>query len=447
MELRISSKQNFWLASLIVTLVFFVPFFSVAQQLEVKRESSAKELSELRAAIVMSEQRRLELAQEISQYDKDRVALNRNLIDTSKKSRSLEKRVKKSGKRLSQLREEQGEVRAFLDTKKALLSEVLAALQRMGRKPPPALLVSPEDALSSVRSAILLGSVVPEVRSETEILITQLRELSRISNDITTQRDTLSTDLASLADEEERLKLLLEEKRKLAGTAQTRLAEEQARATELAAKATSLSGFIADLEVQIKSVREAAEAARVAEEERLAREKNREQIASRYKTEEVFSDLSRTVPAIGFEDAKPLLPLPVSGEIYSAFGDRDEFGEVVEGLSLQAGQNERVISPTDGWVLYAGPFRTYGKLLIINAGSDYHVVLAGLEEVNVSPGQFVIVGEPIGQMGAKQYASAGVVDVSTTKPILYVEFRKDGTPIDPTPWWSDNTIQRVVDGS
>ena len=57
-----------------------------------------------------------------------------------------------------------------------MLAEVLGALQRMGLNPPPALLVKPEDALSSVRSAILLGAVVPELRSQTEALLADLKE-------------------------------------------------------------------------------------------------------------------------------------------------------------------------------------------------------------------------------------------------------------------------------
>ncbi|MEM7289274.1 MAG: peptidoglycan DD-metalloendopeptidase family protein [Pseudomonadota bacterium] len=417
------------------------------EDLPLKRDRTLQELQELRAAISISEQRRQDLIEEISGLDKDRVSINRSLIETSKKSRAIEKRVSKATKRLSQLREEQDEVREFLGKKKALLAEVLAALQRMGRKPPPALLVSPEDALSSVRSAILLGSVVPEVRSETRILLGQLQDLVRISTEIETQRNMLSTDLANLANEEERLNLLMEEKRKLSGIAQTRLVEEQAKSAELAASATSLNELINNLETQIGSVREAEEAARIAEAERKAREANRDVAAGKFKTEEAFADLSRTAPAIAFDGAKGLLPLPVNGDLASAFGEDDEFGDPVDGLSLQARENARVISPADGWIVYAGPFRTYGQLLIINAGNGYHVVMAGLEKINVSPGQFVLVGEPIGQMGARRIASAGAVELNTTKPILYVEFRKDGKPIDPSPWWADTNIQRATNGS
>jgi len=131
----------------------------------------------------------------------------------------------------------------------------------------------------------------------------------------------------------------------------------------------------------------------------------------------------------------------------ASFGQNDGAGDKTRGISLETRQNARVISPADAWVVYAGPFRSYGQLLIMNAGQGYHIVVAGMEKINVQPGQFVLVGEPIGTMGAQRIASTGLVDVNTTKPILYVEFRKDGNSIDPTPWWAVTNKERTTDGS
>ncbi|MGI9350102.1 MAG: murein hydrolase activator EnvC family protein [Rhizobiaceae bacterium] len=434
--------------SLLVILVVFLPVaIAIPQELESRRDQTRHELNELRAAIELSEQRRNELLGQIKELDKDRTTINRTLIETTKKSRGLEKRIEKSGNRLSQLRDEQSGVRESLSGKQSLLAEVLGALQRMGRKPPPALLVTPDDALSSVRSAILLGSVIPEMRSETEILVGELQELTRISREILEQREGLSTDLVSLAQEEERLNLLLEEKQRLASTATADLAQESAKAAELAAKASSLDDLISNLETQIASVREAAEAAKVAEEERKLRDQERIAAAKKYTTEEVFADPGRIVPALSFDQARTLLPLPVSGELVSSFGEKDGAESTSNGMSFATSKNTRVITPADGWIVYAGTFRSYGQLLIINAGAGYHIVLAGMEKINVTPGQFVIVGEPVGSMGVQRVASIGQVDVSTTKPILYVEFRKDGKSIDPTPWWADTNLERESNDS
>jgi septal ring factor EnvC (AmiA/AmiB activator) len=84
-------------------------------------------------------------------------------------------------------------------------------------------------------------------------------------------------------------------------------------------------------------------------------------------------------------------------------------------------------------VVYAGEFRSYGQLLIINAGGGYHVLLAGMSRIDVSLGQFVLAGEPIAVMGS----GAPSQNDDSSRPVLYVEFRKDGTPIDPDPWWAE----------
>ncbi|MEM7214686.1 MAG: peptidoglycan DD-metalloendopeptidase family protein [Pseudomonadota bacterium] len=435
------------LACLAAAFVLMAGEGAWSQELEVRKNQSQDELKQLQEAISLSEERRSLLIGQIDDLDKDRTTINKALVETTKKSRELEKKIDSAGNRLSRLRDDQDNVRASLNSKKSLLAEVLGALQRMGRKPPPALLVTPEDALSSVRSAILLGSVIPEMRSETEILIGELRQLASISEDIRSEREGLTADLTLFAQEEERLNLLLEQKRQLASSITSDLAQESVKAAELAAQAGSLNELIANLETEIESSRAAAEAARKAEAERELREQERIAAAQKYKLEDSFSDPGRLAPAIAFNKTKGLLPLPVNGVAVSEFGENDGAGSANKGLSLEARENSRVISPADGWIVYAGPFRTYGQLLIINAGAGYHVVMAGMEDINVLPGQFVIVGEPVGKMGAQQVAGVGQIDVSTTKPILYVEFRKDGKSIDPAPWWAQTNLERKSNDS
>ena len=93
-------------------------------------------------------------------------------------------------------------------------------------------------------------------------------------------------------------------------------------------------------------------------------------------------------------------------------------------------------------MVYAGPFRSYGQLLILNAGGGYHVLLAGMERISVDLGQFVLTGEPVAVMGGQAQLSAAVA-IGSKKPALYVEFRKDGTPIDPSPWWATNEGEKA----
>src|SRR5690606_16384315 len=141
----------------------------------------------------------------------------------------------------------------------------------------------------------------------------------------------------------------------------------------------------------------------------------------------------RITPAVPFQHAKGKLPLPARGRRALGFGDKTQYGGTSKGLVLETRFGARVTSPCDGWVVYAGEFRSYGQLLIINAGGGYHVLIAGLSQMDVGPGQFVLAAEPIGTMSsaprtahlATERTGMGQPPQSSA-PVLYVEFRKDG---------------------
>lgn len=439
--------------SIIGALLFINCFLSAAnaQQaaspLNSKLVENAKKLDEIRKKITVSESRKSELAADIDKIEKDRATINRQLIETSTRTRTLEGEIDKTGLRIEELGQEEYSLRQSLRGRRSLLSEVLAALQRMGQKPPPALLVSPEDALSSVRSAILLGAVVPEIRAETSILFSELAELSKVRNTIIENQANLLASLQTQAEEEERLDLLLDEKQKIASEARSQLVKESAKIAELAANATSLNRLIDQLEGEIESAKKAADAARLADEKQRQEKQQRIALGRQEIEKPDFSDASRLQPAIGFADARGLLPRPVSGVEITSFGQEGQFGVISNGLSVATRTSARIIAPADAWVVYAGPFRSYGQLLILNAGSGYHVVLAGMEKIYVGLGQFVLTGEPVGIMGSQKLASSTVGNVGSTRPVLYVEFRKDGKSIDPSPWWLDSSEKRVSDDS
>ncbi|MDE2373350.1 MAG: peptidoglycan DD-metalloendopeptidase family protein, partial [Hyphomicrobiales bacterium] len=112
------------------------------------------------------------------------------------------------------------------------------------------------------------------------------------------------------------------------------------------------------------------------------------------------------------------------------------------GQSISTFPGAQITSPCDGWVVYAGAFRSYGQLLILNAGGGYHVLLAGMDRISVDLGQFVLTGEPVAVMGGGSQVSVATA-AKSKQPVLYVEFRKDGTPIDPGPWWATNEGEKV----
>jgi septal ring factor EnvC (AmiA/AmiB activator) len=148
-----------------------------------------------------------------------------------------------------------------------------------------------------------------------------------------------------------------------------------------------------------------------------------------------FISPGRLKPAVPFSKAKGLLPFPAQGERLTSFGSNDDVGGKTKGIHVETRKGAQITSPSDGWVIYAGKFRSYGQLLIINAGGGYHILLAGLGQIYTGVGQFVLAGEPVAAMGDKPQLAEG--SVQSRSPVLYIEFRKNARPVDPDPWWSE----------
>ena len=113
-----------------------------------------------------------------------------------------------------------------------------------------------------------------------------------------------------------------------------------------------------------------------------------------------------------------------------------------KGISIATRAGAQVTAPADGWVVFAGAFRSYGQLLILNVGGGYHVLLAGMDRISVDLGQFVLAGEPVAAMGTGSHIAA-ILATGSSQPVLYIEFRKDGAPVDPGPWWVAGEGEKV----
>ncbi|MFC4319558.1 murein hydrolase activator EnvC family protein [Rhizobium alvei] len=405
--------------------------------LTIRRNATEAELRDLARTIAEAKDKAAQLEASIAGIERTTSGLREALVSSAAKRKDLEQRQLDSQTRLAGLTEEQAKIKTSLRGRRAVLGEVLAALERMGRNPPPALLVTPDDALSSVRSAIMLGAVVPGIRAETDKLIFDLTALSKLRDEIATEQKSYVTTMAAALEEERRMQLLIAENARLEKQNRADLESERKRAAELASRATSLESLIGSLERDIASAREAAEQARKEEERRNAMTPADR---AREEANPTLPDKNRIAPAYAFSTLKAKLDLPVAGTILRRFGEADGTGHEAQGIMIGAGPGLVVTAPSDGWVVFAGPFRSYGQMVILNAGDGYHLVIAGMETVSTRQGQFVVAGEPIGQMGAKRIASAAALNLETERPTLYIEFRKDGKPVDSEPWWA---IQHV----
>jgi septal ring factor EnvC (AmiA/AmiB activator) len=368
-----------------------------------------------------------ELKREIEQIGVDRRKLNQDLIDTAGRIRGVEAQVAATEARIKPLDENERSIRKSLDGRRAVIGEVLAALQRIGHRPPPALIASPEDALQSVRTAMLLGAVLPEMRHEVEALASDLNALLKVRKQIAAERDRLKNEIASLGNERTRMTALVGERQKQQAEREKALDSERARAAELGHQVDDLKDLIAKLEQGLDPATRAAREA--------ARGDTRPAMSA-------LHDPGRLAPAVAFASLRGQVPIPVNGVKLKEYGAPDGVGGQEKGVSIATRAGAQVTAPADGWVVYAGPFRSYGQLLILNAGNGYHILLAGMERISVDLGQFVLTGEPVAVMGNGSHIVA-ILATGSSQPVLYIEFRKDGIPVDPGPWWAAGEGEKV----
>jgi septal ring factor EnvC (AmiA/AmiB activator) len=367
------------------------------------------------------------LKREIEQIGADRRKLNQDLIDTAGRLRGVESKIAATQERLKPLDDNELSIRKSLDGRRAVIGEVLAALQRIGRRPPPALIASPEDALQSVRTAMVLGAVLPEMRHEVEALASDLSELLALRKKIDAEREQLKSEVASLDGERARMTALVDERQKQIADREKALDAERTRAGNLAHEVDNLKDLIAKLEQGLDTAtRESRDAARSDSRPALS----------------AFRDPGRLAPAVAFASLRGQVPIPVNGVKLKEFGSPDGNGGAEKGLSIATRAGAQVTAPADGWVVFAGSFRSYGQLLILNVGGGYHVLLAGMDRISVDLGQFVLTGEPVAVMGNGSHIAA-ILATGSSQPVLYVEFRKDGVPVDPGPWWAAGEGEKV----
>jgi len=410
-----------------------------APDLSVKR----LELRGVQDTLDASDELRHKIEVEIAALQAERERLNQTLLDATTRLRATEEGAAELEQRLEQLKRGEDAILQSLRNRRALIGEVLLVLQRMGRRPPPALLARPEDILEAIRASMAIGAVLPQMRAETAALQADLSQLLRLRDDIRTQQANLTRQKDALISQRAALAPMIEARQEALMEKQTARDAQAERARGLAAQATSIKDLIARMEAESEAVRRAAQLARDADAAHEAADLalSREQRAKAQAAP--FHDAARLAPAVAFANLRGRLPLPTTGPALRRFGAPDGYGGYEKGLSIAARENGIVVSPSDGWVVYSGPYRSYGQLLIINAGAGYYIVLAGMARINVNVGQFVLAGEPVASMGDGSAQTAATIAIGAKQPILYVEFRKDGTSIDPGPWWARSDMRKV----
>ena len=415
--------------SFIFFLFLFLPFVRADT---IDSLSTARlELEQVKDTLRLSLERRERLSNEIDTLSQNRSILSKDLLSTSDRLSTLEQQITDDEYRLYVLLQVQENLRSSLLSKQLDLRTTLSALQKLGYNPPPALLVTPQSALTSLRSSSLLGSILPSLRAEAQILSEELNILTRNWSLITSRQDTLVKHLEDLLTEERRLTSLLSELSDKVANARTGLASEQLASDSLSFREESLNLLISSLEESSSPSSHLSESARLSSRLTSARSSlsrgERSALFGDSSTELLLNrlsssgDISDYVPRVPFEDLHGTLLFPVVGR--ASYTDRST-------ISFQSRPSSLVRSPVSGSVVFAGEFRSYGHMIILNVGSGHLLVFSGMSRVNVRLGQLVLAGESLGRMGSDSS--------SLLNTVLNIEFRKDSMVIDSSPWWSQD---------
>jgi murein hydrolase activator len=380
---------------------------------------AAGQLNSVEQDITFSTEAQEKIKNDVAAALKEQEEISAKLIGIAKQVQTQEAAVGAAEANVLKLRKEEITIRADLAEKQDVLSQLLAGLQRLEQNPPPALIVEPRDVLSALRGAMMFGSIVPELRGEAEALSRKLVRLEKIRGEVELEKIALNNSMVDLKTSQIDLGQLILQKKQLVFDSAGKLESEKKRAAELASKAKSLKQLVTELT-----------AARLKEEAEKSKQ------ASALEAERKRQAEALLKPPMVFSASLGRLDYPAQGQILKRYGDDDGLGSSLRGMAVATQKSAQITAPVDGKVEFAGPFRSYGQLLILDPGEGYLVLLAGMTKISAEMGQTIRAGEPLGNMGDGPSSVTLLGDqVQEARPVLYVEFRKNGEAIDSAPWW------------
>lgn len=337
--------------------------------------------------------------------------LRREMIDTARNAQEKEAILTRLERQLIILVAEAADRETALAAQRRRLAGTLGALARLSRNGPQALMFYPGSPVDMVRSALLLRVTVPRLGDRAATLSREIGTLTRVKRDIAGKLLKLRRTGIELDIERDGLRRMLDAKNALRHENDLASRQQKRAIHRLAARATNIRELLARLKAPRSAPIPEPPAARRAAIPAVP--------AVRDAAIEHGAPAGlRTFPATG------PITLPVASQLVGRYGELLDFGNTSRGIRLETRPGAQVVTPFDGKIVFAGPFRNYGQILIIEHRGGYHTLLAGLARIDASIGQWVLAGEPIGTMDPRQNA----------KPTLYVELRRNGQPINPLPW-------------
>jgi len=338
-------------------------------------------------------------------------ALRTQLIETAARVQEHEQRRNAMAQRLNDAERDYQASDAAFQSRRRAIARSLGVLAKLSRAPSEALIARPAEWRQTVRAVGVIEQLVPTLNRRAAAIAEELEQLQHARIERAQSKAILSQELESLGEEQARLESLL--------------ARKSAANADLTAKRRAVESEIARLGAEAKDLRALVDRL-LADMSRSAAAEPPQQAAPALPPPQAEEPAPAETAALAPSPAMlpSSLPWPVLGEVVRAYGEPDDSGAPGQGVLIRTADGAQVVAPRDGTAVYAGEFRSYGQLLIIEHRGEYHILLAGFARIHSEVGQSLAAGEPVGVMGGR----------SSAAPMLYIEIRRNGQPTDPAVW-------------
>ena len=353
-----------------------------------------------------AENKKAALEQEAKNIGKEMESTQDSLVDIAAKIKKNETKLNDLEKKMAESRKEQDEIEARLKKDKGSIGELVLALERLERTPPEAILARPGAPLETAQSAMLLQSILPNIYGRAESLKKDIARLDELLKQLDKDKASVKSTADELAKRQGEIAGLLKKRKGLFAQTQTGIREQETALREISARAQNLKDLVA----------------RIEEREAEARTQAATQVATHADEPEKAASFARAARPTPIPKAGSA-QLPVSGMIRTGYKQTDDIGAESQGLTIEGRAGALIVAPMGGVVRYAGYFKNYGQIIIVEHQKDYHSLIAGLARIDTVVGQSVAAGEPVGIL-AKSSSDGG-------KPTLYYELRLNGEPVNP----------------
>ncbi len=379
-------------------IVLLHPHRSAAQSVPVP-PSKTERVGKLGERLEAEKAEKEKLEAKAKDIEVDLGSTREKLIDIGRSVQINEKELQELEIRIQELADNKVKITQDLQDDQKSISRLLLALQRIRRVPPQALLARPGAPLATAQSAMVMKDIIPALNNQAAALKFKIQELNTVTADLKAKQQTARDKSEDLKQEQTKLASLLKKREELYSSTQSDLKERQQEVQRISAQADNLKDLVDKLEDNKK----------------------------RAETRKAVRQAVLTVPEIVMPNSGQAR-LPISGIIRTRYNQPDNFGAPSQGIEIEGRGGALVVAPMGGIVRFAGFFKNYGQIVILEHKKGYHSLVAGLEKIDTVVGQNISAGEPLGTLH-----QAG----SDKKPLLYYELRKGGRPINPSEKFAD----------